>query len=321
MVFYRHQYLKSKTLVYNELVRIIGRNLTDRIRGLFVTPFKVFMNREALNDLREVLTYYEHSSIKDYTAKQLINEYLFSLVFPPKKRLETLSFQYKFLHKRLTSQQRSMMIERGALCWRKDFEDCSHSIVMKIPQKYECEGCLSLSYAVDDKEIYLIAFTICPGSDFGFNDQFVILVSRIQGTKGRHEDISKAAKQLIDIFPSSALMSALEGLCLTLDINKVIGISAKNQVSFIDKDHRPAISQYDDFWKTFEADTLNVSGDYLITVPFGFKSLEHIRSKFRKRTLAKRSEKSSISKITQTNCTILFSSPSLGTSIAQTVAA
>src|SRR6188508_2631227 len=123
MMFYKNQYLKSKTLLYNESVRIIGRDFTDRIRGLFITPIKVFMNRKSLKDLQEVLSYYKHSSMKDLIPDQLINEYLFSLLLPPKKRLDILSFQYKFLHERLTSQQRDMLIADGAPCWRTDFKN------------------------------------------------------------------------------------------------------------------------------------------------------------------------------------------------------
>ena len=306
MVFNRALFLELKTSSYYELVRIFGKDFTDRIRYWFVTPFKIAANQKSLKALRDVLDHYPHSSFKNLPPHELINQYLFSLAFSPEQRLETLTFQYKFLHHRLAFLQREIMIERGILCWEKNFENCCHSIALKISQKYESEGCLSLQYSVDDKDIYLIAFTICPGTHFGFDNRSVALVSRLQGTKGRHDEIANASKQLLDIFPASALMSALEGFCQSIGIDKIIGIAAKNQVSFIQKDYEQAKAQYDGFWKTFEAGIVEETGDYLIPVPFVFKPSSLIRSKFRKRTLAKRTMRRNISEIAQTNFNLVF---------------
>jgi uncharacterized protein VirK/YbjX len=289
----------------------IGRSLTDGIRNWVVTPLKIFANQKPLNDLTIVLNYYPHSSMKGFTQRELINEYLFSLLFHPKKKIGILIFQYKFLWERLTPQKRDAMSEGGIICWERTFTKYTDRIVLKITQKYECEGCLSLIYSFESQDIYIISFTICSGLVFGFDDKNIILVSRIQGVQGKHGEIVKASKQLADIFPASALMSALEGLCLSLGVNKIVCISAKNQVSFVNRDlGRPAI-QYDRFWETFEEYMIVRSGDYLIRIPFAVKSTRLIRSKFRKRTLSKRAIKGDISKMTNSKCDALFSLPSL----------
>ena len=293
--------------MYAEIVKIVGKDFTDRIRLYFIAPFKALTNLQALRNLKEVFTYYRHSTMGGLTEHELVNQSLFSSQFSVKKRLNILSFHYKFLHQRLSSRQRDAMIEVGVTCWQKNFENGSHRIVLKISQKYEYEGCLSMLYSIDDRDIYIMSFTICDGVDFDIDDQFVILISRLQGARGKHEDIAKATKQMIDIYPASTLMSALEGFGLSIGVNKIIAVAAKNQVSIKEGDFEHAKSQYDEFWKTFEPNALLKSGDYLISIPFALKPLKLIRSKFRKRTLAKRSLKKDVSNTMQANCTQIFS--------------
>jgi uncharacterized protein VirK/YbjX len=292
--------------MYAEFVKIIGKDFTERLRHYFVAPFKVIANRRALKNIKEVLTFYNHSTMMGLTEYQLVNQSLFSFTFSPRKRLNILAFQYKFLYQQLTAYQRVNLIENGITCWKKDFEDCTHSIVLKISQRYEYEGSLSLIYYVDDKDIYIISFTICAGMDFGVDDQTVILISRLQGMKGKYADIAKASKQLIDIHPASALMAALEGLGASIGVKKIIGIGAKNQVSVKPHDLEQAKLQYDEFWNTFETCSLQKSGDYMISIPFSLKSPKFIRSKFRKRTLAKRALRKDISQAMQTKCDETF---------------
>jgi uncharacterized protein VirK/YbjX len=297
----------SRGFVYAEFVRIIGKNFTEKLRYYFVAPLKVIAHKRSLKKIKEVFKFYPHSTMKGLTEYQLVNQSLFSSTLSPGKRLNILSFQYRFLYQRLTSQQRVILIDDGATCWEKTFDDCSHRIVLKISQRYEYEGCLSLVYFVGDRDIYIISFTVCAGVDFDMDDPLVILISRVQGMKGKYVDIATASKQLIDIHPASALMAALEGLGVSLGVKRIIGVGAKNQVSVKYKDLEQAKIQYDEFWNTFETCSLQKSGDYMISIPFPQKSTKLIRSKFRKRTLAKRSLKKDISKEVQTSCDEMFS--------------
>lgn len=299
--------LESRISWYDKFVNVAGKDLTDRLRHSILAPLNVFYNRKWIMKMREVFTYYHHSTMKNLTDYELVNQSLFSSSFSHQKRLSILSFQYKFLYQSLTIQQRNTLIGDGITCWTEKFEEAEHRIVLKISQQFEYEGCMSLVYAIDKTEVFILSFTICSGADLGFEDRRVVLISRIQGSKGKHEDIAKAAKQMIAVFPASALMSALEGLCLRLGITKIVCISARHQVSINSKDLQMAEHQYDEFWKTFEGQFLKASEDYLISVPFTSKSEKLIRSKFRKRTMAKRALRKNISQMVQTNSMEIFS--------------
>jgi len=235
---------------------------------------------------------------------ELINATIFSHALSRRDRLKALTFHYNFITKRYKKESIAKLADKGIICWQKNQNSCDHSITQQISLQHEIEGCQSLLYRFQGIEIYLASFTFCPASIFGLNGGTMMFISRLQGTPGKHVEISKASKQLGELFPSLVLMSALEGLCITNGIDRIVGICNDNQIATGERN--PA--NYDDFWASMDSLRIEKTGDFLISVPLNNKPIQCIKSKHRKRTLKKRSTRKEISLVTQLSSKELISS-------------
>src|SRR5450432_767751 len=91
---------------------------------------------------------------------------------------------------------------------------------------------------------------------------------------------------------STILMSVIEGVALSVGIRKVIGISAKKQLSteIVSDTH---INNYDTYWIS-RGGMVTGDGNYLFTCPLQNKPIELIKAKYRSRTIAKRAKRAEI---------------------------
>ena len=275
----------------------VGKSAANILRYLTMTQFKMLANKPLLKQLNE---YGAYSGLCRTRYSDLENQQLFSHALTSEQQIKSLVYHYDIVTRYFTAEFLETIRDREFICWSTNADQIAHTISLSISSELEYEGCLTLSYEVDNLKIYYISFTICPGSFFGQSGN-TILVSRNQGVRGQHVEIARASKDLNDVFPAHALMSALEGLSLTLGINQIIGIASHNQITIVQSEAiENSILHYNDFWNTFETKRTD-SLDYLISIPYALKNLKSIKSKHRKRTMHKRSIRRNISFNAQKN--------------------
>jgi len=235
--------------------------------------------------------------IKRRTSFIYLFDYL-SRNLSTKDRLAILTYHYHFLQQVFSPSEIKNLFGNGIECWSEFAEGEKLSIRMMHSGYLEFEGSLSLFFCVNDKEIYTMSFTVSPGNYLGMLDEKVIFISLLQGKIGEMASISRATKSLNSLIPSTILMSVIEGIAFSVGIKKIIGISAKNQLSteIISDSHN---NNYDAYWIS-QGGMLTDDSNYLFSCPLQNKSIELIKAKYKSRTIAKRAKRAEIAAITFT---------------------
>jgi uncharacterized protein VirK/YbjX/tetratricopeptide (TPR) repeat protein len=170
-----------------------------------------------------------------------------------------------------------------------------YSINIQISHDPIDEGELSLLFKFNGTVLYTVSFTIIPGYAVGLPDRHTLLISRMQGSRAKFQDIRHATKEMNDISPQALLIAALEGIAMAIGVAHVAGVSAANLASFSDQTAEFLSRVYDDFYKTIGIEPL--SGDfYLMTVPFPKKALRLAKPGHRLRTKLKQKTKTDFAK-------------------------
>jgi uncharacterized protein VirK/YbjX len=211
-------------------------------------------------------------------------------------KLKILTNHYTYFQNKFpASVSRQILKEEGITCWKeiKDANIFEIKLMNSVPE--QAEGPLALNFMMNNNILYTLAFTFSKGKEFGLVDDQIIYITRLQGAKKSLDIISKAAKSLNDINPPTLLISAIEGLALSLGIKTILGINAINQLSFNYVDRNSFYKNYDEFWETFGS-VKTYSGDYMLSMPLSYKTIAFIKSKHRSRTLNKRKIRQEISR-------------------------
>lgn len=242
-------------------------------------------------------------ALKPFSASGFIHAkinyiYLFkylSYSLTTKSKLQILANHYEYFKNNFPYHALRTIFKDGLRCWSEVRESNLFEIRLISNTPYENEGSLSFTFTMNGETIYRLAFTFCPGREFGLLDDQIIYVTRIQGVKGSLNDISQAAKFFNDNTPPTLLVSAMEGMALSLGIKNIVGISLQNQLSYLVSDKYSFQKNYDEFWRTYESIKIT-DGDYLLQLPLQYKGLSLIRSKHRNRAINKRKTRREISR-------------------------
>ncbi|MGC2638563.1 MAG: DUF535 family protein [Acidobacteriaceae bacterium] len=148
------------------------------------------------------------------------------------------------------------------------------------------EGELALALWFDGEPLYSLQFAIVPGWVLQSQEKNAFVILRIQGVKGRLDEIRAATRVLQDIAPPALLVAALAGIAKAWDIRLLGGISALSQFS---REHCSAalMRTYDEFFATLGA--TQVSDNFFATaIPLKEKAIDEITNGHKARTRKKR---------------------------------
>lgn len=177
------------------------------------------------------------------------------------------------------------------------FEDVHRfTLTMGLSRPYDEEGELSLNLCVDGEIVFILAFTIVPGSVVQSPAQEVLLVTRLQGVKGAYAQIAAATKAMHDVAPGALLLAALQGLGDTFGINEIVAVSAVRQSSYSEGGAAVFKEAYDDFFTELGM-TNQATGYYSTSIPLQGKPLACIKHGHKLRTREKRAFKQLIQSI------------------------
>ena len=218
-------------------------------------------------------------------------------------RLKILSSHYRFLQTHLSPEFLMQAYRAGHTLWRDQDEGNTMDIVLTFPKGHDYEGDLRLDFRVGTTPVYTLTFSIIAGALLGMTDgkmagEQVLLVSGVQGIPGQIAPIRQATKMCHDTSPAYLLLAAAQALALSLDINMIVGLGKKEQVSSREDDFPVAgfVFDYDGFWQSFALGSLpGREGFYRVPLPIPEKPLETMHAKRRGRAMRRREMRKRIS--------------------------
>ena len=282
--------LNTKSIIWNYRKESFSSLISYYLRGL-----RVFFFLRGHSRLTRALRPF---SVSGFITAKINYIYLFkylSYSLSTKSKLRILANHYEYFKNNFPYHTLRPIFKDGLSCWSETRDSNVFEIRLISTTPYENEGSLSFVFNMNGETIYRVAFTFSPGRQLGLLDEQVIYVTRIQGVKGSLEDISLASKFFSDNTPPTLLVSAMEGMALSLGIKNVVGISLQNQISYLVSDKDSFQKNYDEFWRTYASIKISDS-NYLLSLPLQHKGLELIKSKHRNRTIHKRKVRNDISR-------------------------
>lgn len=226
-----------------------------------------------------------------FSFRHLSTQFLFRGL-TAKERTASILHHYRFLISRMSNPILYEFGHSGIRVLEHQKNGTDYVVTLGMPPKnalWEGEGVLQLQ--ADGAPIYHLQFTIVPGWVLNSEQRDVIFVQRLQGVKGRFQQISAATKAFRDVAPPLLLITALQGIAAAWEIREMACISAKSQISTT-RDNKERLSAnfkqaYDDFF--LELGARHVSADFFsLPVPLEEKPIELIGNGHKARTRRKR---------------------------------
>ncbi len=163
---------------------------------------------------------------------------------------------------------------------------------MRLSGPEDDEGEMSLIFEVYGKAVFVLSFTIVPGSVVHSEAPEVMLISRLQGVRGCQDEIRLATKTLFDIAPPALLVATLCGIAEAYGIDAMAAINAtmKPEFHFYPGEDAHIQEAYDGFFMELGA-IKSPTGFYLSPLPPIEKPMTLIKRGHKTRTQRKRAFK------------------------------
>jgi len=173
--------------------------------------------------------------------------------------------------------------------------DDRFTVTMGLSRPWDDEGEFSLNFEVNGEVVFILSFTIVPGSVVQSEAREVVLVSRLQGVKGCYDEIQRATRTLYDVAPHALLFAALCGVAEAFGIKAMAGItgSMKPEFHFYEGEAAHIRQAYDGFFTELGA-TKGRADFYLGPIPPHEKPMSTIKQGHKIRTRKKRAFKREI---------------------------
>jgi len=235
-----------------------------------------------------------------FAFKYLTHDYLARGLTTP-QRAACFLHHYRRLHAALPDRLFRQALRGDIILHEMYVDGTRFTVSMGLCKTWDKEGELSLNLHVDGEIVFLMSFTIIPGSVVKSDAPEVLLISRLQGMKGSYREIHRATRALHNIAPDALLLAALQGIATAFGIREIAAVTAAKQSSGT-KDSATAFKQaYDDFFSGLGI-SQSPAGFFLTPVPIEAKPLATIKKGHKIRTKEKRAFKQWI----QSACAAFF---------------
>jgi uncharacterized protein VirK/YbjX len=223
-----------------------------------------------------------------FAFKYLARDYL-ARGLTVQARASCFVHHYLWLHEKLPEELVTRILRQGNGIRLVELEDgVNHfDIDLSFWGTVDKEGELSLHLKVDDEKIFTVSFTVVPGSVVKSEARDVLLVTQLQGEKGKVRQISLVYRIMHGAGPAPLLLTVLEAIGETLSIRALACISAIDQPFYRDEFIASFQSSYDSFFRT-RGMTKNDADVFLSSIPTTEKPLELVKRKDKRRTLKRR---------------------------------
>ncbi len=210
----------------------------------------------------------------------------------PQDRLRCYNRHFEFLAGAIKPFSLSDLFVSGLPVFERIVDGKTYQIAIGMPQMHRNQGELAISLLADGAELYAIGFTLVPGAIFELTSDVVLLISRMQGATGSFDEVHQAAKAFRDVTPQALLFAALQGCARALRIERILGASARLQLSYSTTEAAHFQRCYDAFYESVDA--LLENGLYAFDCAKTGSIFDNMPLKHRSRTKAKRKLKAEI---------------------------
>lgn len=213
---------------------------------------------------------------------------------------QILRYHYLCLDGKISSDFFHRLLGEFPIIWESTVGENHYTIRLAFPRNLhppyrivDHEGDLLLLFEANDITLYVMCVTIVPGELARScwntsNSNRAIFIGKIQGGKGTHETMRAATKALSDVAPPRMLLCAVQALARIFQIDTIVGVSNKEQLSKNNADYESSIHfDYDTFWTSIGAQE-TARNAFFLDASLPEKSIELVQQKHRSRTLAKR---------------------------------
>jgi len=208
----------------------------------------------------------------------------------PAERAASFAHHYRCLSAMFPAPILQQILYGDITLLEKQAQDHFFSVHLGLARTEVREGELYLALQVDGVTAYILQFTIVPGWVVKSDAADVLMISRLQGIKGRYRQVHLATKAFLDVAPPALLLALLHGIAKLGAIDEMAGISATKQFSYVEKCADAFQSAYDDFWVELGAKRITASF-FACPVPPPEKSLDCITNGHKSRARKKRAFK------------------------------
>jgi uncharacterized protein VirK/YbjX len=227
-----------------------------------------------------------------FAVKYLTPDYL-AQGFTVAERSSCFLYHYRRLNQALPESFLRQILQEEVTLHEISEDDNSFAISMGLSRPYDEEGELSLHLRVNGQVVFVLSFTIVPGSIVQSQAEEVLLITRVQGVKGCYSKISLATRTLHNVAPAALLFAALQGLADAFRIGEIAAISATRQSCYTRECAASFKEAYDDFFAEVGMQK-DASGFFHAPVPLQGKPLTLIKQGHKLRTREKRAFKQEI---------------------------
>jgi uncharacterized protein VirK/YbjX len=227
-----------------------------------------------------------------FSFKSLIRDYLVR-GFTISERTACFLHHYKRLHAGMSPSLLHRTLHEHVTIFESLADGARYEIALCYSKDIEKEGELSLNLHVDGDIVFVLSFNIVPGWVVKSQAAEVLLITRLQGTRGYYRQIRIATKALHDVAPAALLLAALQGLAHAFGIGEMAGVCATRQSSYSEEFSSHYRSAYDDFFAELGA-ARNPDGFFISPIPLPEKPFACVKEGHKLRTREKRAFKREI---------------------------
>ncbi len=179
-------------------------------------------------------------------------KYLFNDI-GAKQRCECYFYHHNFLCEHISTCGYSQLISESVIIYQLNPRNILYQIFVQPSGALSYEGELSLCLMANGAPIFVMAFNIVPGRLFTKDNEPAILITRIQGSRGKFESIRIFTKEMSEISPPHLLYSALTGIAMSFGIDVIGGVCASRRFSDDPEIRNRFRTTYDGFFESIGA--------------------------------------------------------------------
>jgi uncharacterized protein VirK/YbjX len=202
-------------------------------------------------------------------------------------RYTILVSHYTYLADRISETFYERVEESGLTLWSAELDGERLRISIGFEKKDRQEGDLTLSFEMNRVMLYQVSFTIVTGILVGCSAQKVLLVGRVQGTRARFDEIRRATQLCHKTAPPYLLVISAQAVAFELDIDLVVGVNSREQLTKAQGRAYKFPFDYNSFWKSCTA-TENSRTFYALPAWFLGHPVGQVSSEHRRRARLKR---------------------------------
>jgi uncharacterized protein VirK/YbjX len=203
---------------------------------------------------------------------------------------------YTRLRSVLSGSMLRRILHRSVCVFELPDGESVYRVMAHLSRRWDKEGELSLDLELDGVGIYVISFSIVPGSIVKSEAAEVILISRMQGMKGKYGLIQRATKTMNDVAPAWFLLAVLQGFAEAFGIREIVAVSAMRQPASDENCEEEFRKSYDDFFSNLGA-VMGPEKLFRCPVPIPEKPLQDIKRGHKLRTKEKRAFKREVADV------------------------